>query len=274
MLRTETVDGWLLITHPAHAGLAGRLGDAWGNSEFPRPEPYPHIREAVYAHDDGWLARDASPVLTRQGKPAAFSRELVGTYSAFEEIDLADYLSVRGRALEAVAERDPYAAVIVSMHTVNLLTEQADLSTIRPEDRPLHAAFIAGQRAQQQALAERLQSTPLAPYATPSTFDRAFRFLQCCDSFSLMACVSYDQPRPLRHTHEKADGTRQEIICTPKGRGIYTLSPWPLNVGRIDFTILARHVIGKTFENLEAFRTAYHAKPPEPVEISVRPEGQ
>jgi hypothetical protein len=271
MLRTETVEGWLLITHPDHAGLAGRLADVWGNADFPRPEPYAHIREAVFAHDDGWLARDASPMLTRQGKPGAFSRELVGTYSAFEEIDLADYLAVRGRALEAIAERDPYAAVVVSMHTVNLLTEQADLATIRAEDRPLHTQFIAGQRAQQRALTERLQSTPLAGYATPAIFDRAFRFLQCCDSFSLMACVAYDQPRPLRHAQEKTDGTRQEIICTPRGRGIYTLAPWPLNVGRIDFTILARHLHGKTFSDLGAFRAAYAATPPQAVEISVRP---
>src|ERR1700759_5091084 len=142
MIRTETVDGWLLITHPEHAALAGRFADAWGNDDFPRPEPYAHVREAVYAHDDGWLARDGAPVITKQGKPSAFSRELGGTYSAFEEIDLADYLTVRGQALDAVAERDPYAAVVISMHTVNLLTEQADLSTIRPADRPLHASFI------------------------------------------------------------------------------------------------------------------------------------
>ena len=77
--------------------------------------------------------------------------------------------------------------------------------------------------------------------------------------------------RPLRHAQEKADGTRQEIICTPKGRGIYTLAPWPLNVERIDFTILGRHVRGKTFDDLEAFRAAYRAVPPESVEISVRP---
>jgi hypothetical protein len=44
------------------------------------------------------LARDAAPQITRQGKPSAFSTKLVGKYSAFEEIDLADYLAVRDRA--------------------------------------------------------------------------------------------------------------------------------------------------------------------------------
>ena len=70
---------------------------------------------------------------------------------------------------------------------------------------------------------------------------------------------------------EKADGSRQEIICTPKGRGIYTLTPWPLNVERIDFTVPSRHLLGKTFTDLQAFRAAYTATKPEAVEISVRP---
>ena len=47
--------------------------------------------------------------ITRQGKPSAFSIELVGKYSAFEEIDLADYLAVRDRAVRIIAEKDPYA---------------------------------------------------------------------------------------------------------------------------------------------------------------------
>ena len=51
-----------------------------------------------------WAARDRQPQITRQGKPSAFSVELVGKYSAFEEIDLADYLAVRERAVRMVAE--------------------------------------------------------------------------------------------------------------------------------------------------------------------------
>ena len=68
----------------------------------------------------------------RQGKPSAFSVELVGKYSAFEEIDLADYLAVRDRAVRLIAEEDAYAAILISMHTYSLLTDHADRSTIAP----------------------------------------------------------------------------------------------------------------------------------------------
>ena len=98
MLRLETETGWWLVTHPDHARLAGAVAEHWGNDLFAPPEPRQHVLLGIHAHDDGWAVRDAKPSVTKQGKPAAFSVELVGKYSAFEEIDLQDYLNVRERA--------------------------------------------------------------------------------------------------------------------------------------------------------------------------------
>ena len=90
MLRMETETGWWLITHPDHARLAGDFAKAWGNDKFRKPEPRERVLRGISCHDDGWAARDAHPSITRQGKPSAFSIELVGKYSAFEEIDIAE----------------------------------------------------------------------------------------------------------------------------------------------------------------------------------------
>jgi hypothetical protein len=271
MIRTEIDQGWRLVTHPDHARLAGELADAWGNDDFSPPEPFLHVRAAVYAHDDGWIERDAAPCVTRQGKPSAFSRELVGTYSAFEEIDLNDYLAVRGKALTAIAQRDPFAAVLVSMHTVNLLTEQADLSTLRPADRPLHAAFVASQREQQKRLAEQIKSTSLpASFMEADPFEPAFRFLQCCDSFSLLACVAYEQARPLRHPQLNRRGERVTIACTPLGNHTYTLNPWPLREAIHEFSLPTRRVQGHHFPDTAAFRRAWKTAEVEPIKIVVR----
>ena len=98
MLRLQSATGWWLITHPDHAHLAGAFAEHWGNATFRAPTPREHVLHAIHVHDEGWRARDAQPSITRAGIPAAFSRELVGAYSAFEEIDLADYLAVRERA--------------------------------------------------------------------------------------------------------------------------------------------------------------------------------
>ena len=157
MIRTETPTHWLLVSHPDHARLAGQIADAWGNDVFARPEPYDSLRYAIYHHDDGWLDRDAAPRLTPAGLPEAFTQELVGAYSAFEEIDLPSYLQVRGEATAAVAAVDEVAGVFVSMHTVNLLTEQADVSTIQPEHRSAHADFVADQQKWQTETINRTE---------------------------------------------------------------------------------------------------------------------
>ena len=95
MLRLETETGWWLVTHPDHARLAGAFAERWGNERFLPPEPRANVLKGIARHDDGWATRDAAPQITSQGKPSAFSVELVGKYSAFEEIDLADPELVR-----------------------------------------------------------------------------------------------------------------------------------------------------------------------------------
>ena len=130
MLRLETETGWWLVTHQDHARLAGRFAEHWGNELFASPEPRRPVLLGIATHDDGWAARDARPQITRAGLPAAFSVELVGKYSAFEEIDLADYIAVREQAVAVVAAQDAYAGLLVSLHTDNLLTPRAP--TVRP----------------------------------------------------------------------------------------------------------------------------------------------
>src|SRR5580698_2474305 len=144
MLRLQSKTGWWLVTHVDHAQLAGAFAAQWGNERFLAPEPRERVLRGVNAHDDGWAARDQHPQITRQGKPSAFSVELVGKYSAFEEIDLADYLAVRDRAVRMIGEEDAYAGLLVALHTNDLLTARADRSTIAPAQLPLLDAFLGG----------------------------------------------------------------------------------------------------------------------------------
>src|SRR6201992_2183579 len=208
MLRLETETGWWLATHVDHAHLAGAFAEKWGNDRFLAPEPRERVLRGIHAHDDGWAARDQKPQITRQGKPSAFSVELVGKYSAFEEIDLADYLAVRERAVRMVAERDPYAALLVSMHTYNLLTARADRPTIQPDQLPLLDAFLTRQEQFQNELRARVaadkQLTP--EQASPSRIENHFRPLQGGDNLSLLSCVDYPQPGDLQHALPQHQG--------------------------------------------------------------------
>src|SRR5579862_3916821 len=231
MLRMETETGWWLITHPDHARLAGEFAAAWGNEVFRKPEPRGRVLKGIARHDDGWTTRDAQPVITREGKPSAFSTELVGKYSAFEEIDLEEYLGVRERAVGVVAEEDPYAALLISMHTYSLLTEYADRSTIAGEKLPLLDRFLENQRGVQGNLRAAISADgTLAPeLKTKTAILEHFRLLQACDNLSLLSCVAFTDQANLLHPLPLNDGGTSQVHVAPMAPRRFRLTPWPFS---------------------------------------------
>lgn len=268
MLRLETATGFYLITHPDHARLAGRFAEHWGNDVFLAPTPRAHVLHGIHVHDDGWAARDAEPSITRQGKPSAFSTELVGKYSAFEEIDLAQYLAVRESAVEQVEQADPYAALLVSLHTYNLLTEHADRATIQPRYLPLLDDFLARQRIRQQALHNAIRGdlglTP-AEVTTEAVFNN-FRLLQACDNLSLLGCVDYRQPATLLHPLPTTLGPTP-VAVESLGERHFRLTPYPFDQPTLRFEVPARHVEGHRFDASSTLARACNAAPVESLPI-------
>jgi hypothetical protein len=216
------------------------------------------VLRGIYAHDDGWAARDAAPVVTKQGKPAAFSHELVGTYSAFEEIDLRAYLAVRREAVQLIAQEDPYAAILISMHTHNLLSERADRSTIKPEELPWLDAFLVEQSSLQRALRERLLSMGMdGEWLTVETLLRHFQLLQACDNLSLLSCVDYAGKATLLHPFRLSDGRVSEVQVERVGERSFRLSPYPFDADGVEFLVRARFVSGAEFASSEALQERF-----------------
>lgn len=263
MIRLEDGEDWLLLGHADHAALAGEFARHWKNRLFRPPEPFAHVLDAVARHDDGWRAIDALPSLTPEGRPSAFSRDLVGTYDAFEEIDLAAYLKVRAEATETAARRDPYAAVLISMHTVNLLTEQADPSALTGREAAVHERFVAGQEARQRELVEGMKAGDWpGEWLEAECFRRGFEFLQACDSLSLFVGVDYDRPGTLRHAQPTREGARTEIRFSPLGDGSFALDPYPFDEPELTFAVPYRRVPGSATHDEETFREAYREATP------------
>lgn len=274
MLRIEDAAHWLLITHQDHARLAGELAEVWGNRDFAAPQPRGDVLVAVSRHDDAWRERDAQPRVGRDGRPAAFSTDLVGRYTAFEDIELADYLRVRGQATETVAAENPFAAILVSMHTLNLLTEQADLRSLSAADLELHRRFVTLQQARQQQLIRLVSSN--AGQSVPSASaqrDQAFRFLQVCDNLSLVLCVRYSQPIELRHRHPTRDGTSTTLQCVPLGGDVYQVHPYPFASDELSLRVPFRRVPKLPYATDTALRTAYAQSKTEWLRITVVRKG-
>ena len=263
MIRLKKEDSWLLLEHAEHARLAGEFARHWKNHLFVPPDPFAHVLDAVSRHDDSWREVDAAPSLTSGGEPAAFSRELVGTYDAFEEIDLEAYLDVRGRATEAAARRDPYAAVLISMHTVNLLTEQADPSGLSPGDQDALEEFVTLQKARQEQLVATLRERDFAEkYLTKEAFRTNFEFLQACDSLSLLVGVDFPEESALRHTHRTRKGDSVRIGYRRVDEGIHCLDPYPLDEDPVTFEFSIRSLPASTTGDPARFREAYSRTEP------------
>jgi len=259
MLRMETATGWWLITHPDHARLAGEFAAAWGNVMFCAPEPRARVLHGIAAHDDGWMERDARPSVTREGRPSAFSTELVGKYSAFEEIDLADYLAVRERAVRIIGEQDAYAGLLVALHTYNLLTMRADRSTIQPAQLPLLDRFLEDQRAYQRELMTRIEADESlsAEEKDVAVIDNHFRLLQACDNLSLLTCVAFSSQADLLHALPLRDDGAAEVKVQPLGPRHFRLAPWPFAEEELVFRFPARHVVGGRFLDSAALEAAF-----------------
>jgi hypothetical protein len=271
MLRLETKTGWWLVTHPDHARLAGAFAERWGNDRFLPPEPRVSILKGISRHDDGWLERDTRPKITRQGLPSAFSVELVGKYSAFEEIDLVDYLAVRDRAVRMMASEDAYAALLISMHTYNLLTEHADRLTIAAGDLPLLDDFLEKQRAFQQTLREQISSDKRfsAKRRSEAAILDHFRLLQATDNLSLLTCVNFPGPATLLHPLPLRDGGYTEVRVYARGSRHFLLEPFPFSDAPMTFEFPARHVEGKSFSIAQELQERFATASPEILSVTV-----
>jgi len=269
MLRLETATGWWLVTHPDHARLAGAIAERWGNDVFAEPEPRDRVLLGIATHDDGWAVRDAHPSITKLGKPSAFSVELVGRYSAFEEIDLEDYLGVRERAVAEVAAKDAYAALLVSMHTYNLLTARADRSTIVPEQLPLLDAFLERQRGVQERLYKAVKSDPqlTSDDVGREAIEDGFRLLQATDNMSLLACVDFGGTASLLHPLRLRGGGVSEVAVEPLGERRFRLSPYPLKEDEVRIRFPARFVEGATFGSSAELEERFLAAAVEELEL-------
>ena len=271
MLRIETQQGWWLITHPDHARLAGEFARAWGNALFCLPQPRERVLRGIARHDEGWREQDASPAITKDGRPSAFSTELVGSYSAFEEIDLREYLAVRGRAVRIVAEEDAYAALLIAMHTSNLLTAHVDRASMTAEQLLLLDRFLREEESFQQQLRRGIEEDSSLS-EREKQMDQVmenFRLLQACDNLSLLTCVAFDKPSTLLHPLAQQDGGSAPVQVHPLAPRHFRLTPWPFAEPELRFEFPARHVTGRLFRSSESLAAAFHAAAVETLSVSL-----
>jgi hypothetical protein len=165
---------------------------------------------------------------------------------------------VRDRAVRIIAAEDPYAGLLISMHTYNLLTTRADRSTIARDGLLLLDAFLHLQREYQGELQAAIAAdASLDPSeVSEQTILEHFRLLQACDNLSLLTCVAFSLPADLLHPLPLNNGQTAQVNVLPMAPRRFRLVPWPFAKSELSFTFPARHVKGKLFSSSQSLEAA------------------
>jgi hypothetical protein len=267
MIRRLVDDEFLLIPQDEHAKLSGLLAAHFGNRRFDPPTPREPVVEAIRMHDCGWPKFDARPSLNPDGYPL----------DVFESLH-AVAIRAWEHAGDVMHGRDPYAQLLVSLHTLGLSGFAAnhvkDRTAVFELNRFQHRE-IERQERLRRILGMSLE-TPLKLGLAIGTGDeheerlrRNHWILQAMDRISLAACATempFDRvdnivpreklrPAPLLFSRSDATAVRVE--------------PWPFDEDALALDLAVRRVPARAYRTPEDFLAVYDAAPDEPLRLTV-----
>lgn len=259
MLVRDAGDVWQLVSQPDHADLSGQLAAAWGAPGFARPEPYAPLVRAARRHDDGWATWEQAPRLDADGAPQSFLTVPAPVHLAFYRA-----------GVECVADEDPAAGLLVSMHMSGLYRRRYDVMpspprTLPEDERDLVDAFVAQEEDRQVALRRMLdadESWRWTSYALLQVFDVVSLYLGLADVETGVAGACEGVP-----TADGGDPVR--IAIEPLGPWRVRFDPHPFAEDRVALT-LRRRLLRKPrrpWPDEDAFRAELAQTPFETVRI-------
>jgi hypothetical protein len=260
MLSPYDESHWFAVLQVDHSRVAGFLAAHWGNETFARPTPYASMVLAAQEHDNGgWWGVELKPYLSDDGYPLDY-------------LDTVGFLGPRwldswGQGVEMLATQDPYAALMVLIHGVGILTQGYGLMTRIPRyaDHPTTAAFVAGQEARRaELLAALRQDEALRPATTDEHLWANYRLMEAYDQLSQLLCNRY----PLNSTARQrgpsrtltdipmpvAPGREDTLITVePVDERRAVVRPYPFDVDGLEVLVSARLLARRRFTSPEDY---------------------
>ena len=247
IIRKDGADGLLVIGQTDHSRLVGQLAAHWGNAEFETPRPYESVVRAATFHDFGWLRYETSPLIhPDSGEPYQFLDVPMTT------TQLASYQW----SLDWMADIDPYAGLIVSMHRTglwksryNLMKHPAgyNLRTLSPEVERLIAKNEAWQAE------ERARHDEAEVWVN-------YRLMQVWDLLGLYFCChspSEDYVEPVPASYRDVGGAGVRLTVKALDDRAVAFDPYPFDVRPCRIQLACRRVPSTRYADQAAFRRAY-----------------
>jgi hypothetical protein len=177
----------LLISQVEHSHVAGLLAAHWGNAEFAELRPYAPVVVAAGEHDMGWWEWEIQPTLNAEGHPIDY-------IGSIKNLGPGTWLGFMEHGTERVVEQDPYAGLLVLMHSEGLLTQCKGLLPYMPDYSadPLARASLARYETQRQRLVAELRaSDQYRELATDEHLWTNYKLLEVFDEFAQFVCNRY-----------------------------------------------------------------------------------
>ena len=252
----------VLVLQTDHSRVAGLLAAHWGNAEFAEPRPYGSMVLAAQEHDGGWWDWEIKPTLSGEGYPLDY----IGSISRLRSVWLDFYRN----GIERVAERDPYAGLMVLMHAVGLCTRGMGLLPRMPDysEIPEVRLALGHLETRRRELVEELRrSDTYREVATDEHLWTNFRLMEVVEPLAQFICNRY----PFNSTERRnGPGNTFEHVPVRPGRGDVTvtvdvlderrarLRPYPFDVDPLEIQIPARLVPDRRYASQEEFLREYY----------------
>lgn len=259
MLYRNNAEGYIAISQPSHAWLAGQIARAWGNSEFGSFEPWEEVCLGAEVHDIGWLPWEASPTLNPQtGRPHNFT-----------EVPVKAHTALWSAGVQMALALGHYPALLVSLHGVGIYqqfnNEQASAEAAQTVDR-----FIAQQQALQSELLKTLrQDARYAAFCQPKIVERNRQIVRVADRLSLAICMEVKAAFTLENV-PTANGKTVLKLEPMDNTSRLVVSPWPFKAGEVSLVCEGRHLSG-SFTDEQVMQETLRQAPRATVEATLYP---
>jgi hypothetical protein len=220
---------------------------------------------AAQEHDTGWWDWEIKPQLSSEGLPPDY-------IGSIKHLGGRVWLDFYRHGIERLAEQDPYAGYIVSLHADGLLTQGRGLLPYMPDFtiHPEVKEFLSEQESYRAELLKQLErSEEYRNYVSEECLWTNFKLMEVYDQMAQFVCNRY----PFNSTARKnGPSNTMSNMPTPTRRGnadailTFTIedeaqaevAPYPFDVDPLIVSFQGRLVPKRRYKNQEEFLKEYY----------------
>ena len=255
----------LLILQVDHSRVTGWLASHWGNDKFDRPAPYAAMVLAAQEHDSGWWDWEIKPTLNSEGLPPDY-------IGSVRHLGQRVWLDFYRHGIQRLAEQDPYAGYIVSLHADGLLTQGRGLLPYMPDYTvyPEVKEFLAAQEHDRAILKARLKNIQeYRDFVSEEQLWTNFKLMEIYDQMGQFVCNRF--PFNSRHRKNGPSNTLSNI-ASPVRSGLQdtaltfdikdetraTVTPYPFDLDPLAVSFQGRLVPKRRYTDQKEFLQEYY----------------